>query len=352
MPIVKPFTFVPSTKIFSAQVNQNFDTLYNLVNGTSSNVDAIIRINDPALAPLLLNQLGAGAILILRNNLTDRFMVMADGRIRTDVGFASIAGGSVLDFGFAGTPANRLRISNRAAGAGPIIDPVGTDPNIDVEFVPKGAGQLRFKGDGIFEKDTPRVFLTHTPTGKSGQLVSFATAFDIRVNGDLTALSFQIDTGVGTFAQIPVLPGSDPTLANQAARKGYVDNRKTHWTMNWFIADPSTFPLNSFSLAQKAKVPGSSTFVATGGVIIAGSGTASGSFTVEIRRHPNNNQAAQTTIGALTLNPGTVGAEVFVDFVDDTLPLGAFVYPILTARSSPLQRDINFSLIGYQTPTS
>ncbi|MBA4274028.1 MAG: hypothetical protein C0436_00080 [Alphaproteobacteria bacterium] len=32
-------------------------------------------------------------------------------------------------------------------------------------------------------------------------------------------------TGVKTFGSIPVLPGSDPTLANQAARKAYIDGK-------------------------------------------------------------------------------------------------------------------------------
>lgn len=39
----------------------------------------------------------------------------------------------------------------------------------------------------------------------------------------LTVLTFSGLTGEGTFPVIPILPASDPTLDNQAARKGYVD---------------------------------------------------------------------------------------------------------------------------------
>ena len=35
----------------------------------------------------------------------------------------------------------------------------------------------------------------------------------------------QTYTGVKTFGSIPVLPGSNPTVANEATRKSYVDNK-------------------------------------------------------------------------------------------------------------------------------
>lgn len=38
-------------------------------------------------------------------------------------------------------------------------------------------------------------------------------------------LSIDVSTGIATFAQIPILPASNPTTANQATRKQYVDDK-------------------------------------------------------------------------------------------------------------------------------
>jgi hypothetical protein len=176
--------------------------------------------------------------------------------------------------------------------------------------------------------------------------------------GSTLANQFTLDvsTGVVSFTQIPLLPGSDPTLANQAARKQYVDNRKTWWSMNWFIADPSTFPLQSFNSAQKAAIPFANgqpiTFTATEMWVLYNTGSATGSFTIEIRKHPFSDQNAQTILGSINMNPGSVGVRSFNNIADHTFSAADYVYPILTSRSSPAQKDVNITLIGYQTPTS
>lgn len=122
----------------------------------------------------------------------------------------------------------------------------------------------------------------------------------------------------------------------------------TRWSMNWAIADPSTFPLGSFNLAQKVLVPGAG-FIATAAMLTYASGSASGSFTVEIRKHPAGNQGSQTTLATLVVNPGSVGGQIEVDVnPDHTFTFEDYVYPILTARSSPLQRDVSIALIGTQ----
>jgi hypothetical protein len=49
---------------------------------------------------------------------------------------------------------------------------------------------------------------------------------------------------LASFGQIPLLPGANPTAPNQAARKQYVDDTATAWSVGgWFIDDPSTFPV-------------------------------------------------------------------------------------------------------------
>lgn len=177
--------------------------------------------------------------------------------------------------------------------------------------------------------------------------------FIIDIDGDLTANGIVGDAGIYTFNSIPIAPAADPTTANQLARKAYVDNRKIWWSMNWFIADPSTFPLNSFNLAQKVGIPDSNNFVATEIRAIFNTGTASGSLSVELRKHPFSNQLAQTVLGTATFNSGAVGVGAVFDINPDvSLTDGDWIYPVLTATSSPLQRDVSINLIGYQTPTS
>ena len=201
----------------------------------------------------------------------------------------------------------------------------GSDPPIDQDQV--GAGLLaRWKQNGS----------------------SKAT---ITNDGSVTANGLTGAAGIYTFGSIPVGPAADPTTSNQLARKAYIDNRKVRWSASFFISDPSTFPTNSFNQVQKAKIPASTTFVAEGAALTYSTGTASGSFTVELRTHPFADQTTQTILATITINPGTVGVETFVDISPDvSLTQGSYCYPILTARSSPLQKDVTISLFGYQTP--
>ena len=56
--------------------------------------------------------------------------------------------------------------------------------------------------------------------GGTTLVFSNTSAFDSRSVDDFNA---QTIAGVKTFSSIPVLPASDPTTSNQAARKAYVD---------------------------------------------------------------------------------------------------------------------------------
>src|SRR5262249_22986323 len=64
------------------------------------------------------------------------------------------------------------------------------------------------------------------------------------VNDRLSTTWMQVDetTDVATFSQIPVLPASNPTTDNQAARKKYVDDtvaaKTAAFSQAWFYAVP------------------------------------------------------------------------------------------------------------------
>lgn len=68
------------------------------------------------------------------------------------------------------------------------------------------------------------VVLAENDNAEFNQLVNESNSQDTRLT-DLESNSVTI-AGVKTFSSIPILPGSDPTTSNQAARKAYVDATK------------------------------------------------------------------------------------------------------------------------------
>jgi hypothetical protein len=58
--------------------------------------------------------------------------------------FVTGAGLAVTFVDSGGTTANFLQIQGRQAGNGPIISAQGSDPNVDINFTPKGTGNMRF----------------------------------------------------------------------------------------------------------------------------------------------------------------------------------------------------------------
>jgi len=289
----------------------------------------------------------------------------------------------VIGLGSVGSAVNEITITNAATGAGPIISVTGGDTNANLNVTAKGTGVIFSSSNIQINNNAPQVVWTDvndskqtriTLNGSNWQFINDTagqtpinidtTNSDITTVGNLffakasaitigrpsqTDLQLSNSTGVFTFGQIPVLPASNPTTDNQAVRKAYVDGRKSNWTFNWFIADPSTFPLNSFNLVQKVLIPSQGTFVAIDAAYIYNTGTASGSFEVQIRKHPLADQTTQTNLATLTVNSGAVGVGVSSDINPDvTLSANDYVYVILTARSSPLQRDVTITLRGTQ----
>jgi len=183
----------------------------------------------------------------------------------------------------------------------------------------------------ISHGDNPGFLITNTDASKQvSGIVSDAGALVV-ASAAGNIFTVDLTSKILTFLQQPVLP-----------------NDKTRWAANFFIQDPSTFPTNSFNLVQKALIPGTALTVKQFGAIFS-TGTASGSFTIELRKHPFADQTTQTTLGTVTFNSGTLGVGVNVDIVDHTFNEGDWLYPILTARSSPAQRDISIFTLGYQT---
>jgi hypothetical protein len=289
MAIVKPNDFVPSTKAQSAQVDANFDILYNLLSGASTDQDTILRFNSGSLPTLRIDQLGSGPIIVARANLTEMFRVNIDGKTYVPV-IMDQNGNEVIVLVGVASAVNEVTVTNAIATARPKISASGGDTNIDLELAGKGTGLIR-------------------------------------------------------------LPSADPTNNDHAARKLYVDTRRQRWSATFFIQDPSTITSGTFSLIQKANIPGAN-FVATHVGAIAGTGSDSGAFIVSFRKHPATNQGSVTDLGGVNYNPGLsvlVGAGAEVDIADHAFSANDWVYAYISASAAPQQRDVNAYIRGYVT---
>jgi hypothetical protein len=90
------------------------------------------------------------------------------------------------------------------------------------------------------------IFLTNSLAAKTGFLtVDGSGVLAIGASGIGNSILIDLATALVSFPSIPTLPAASPTLANQAVRKQYVDDKGTYFSISWFIPDPSAFPTNS-----------------------------------------------------------------------------------------------------------
>lgn len=133
---------------------------------------------------------------------------------------------------------------------------------------------------------------------------SNTSAFYSRFVDDFNA---QTIAGVKTFTSIPVLPASDPTTANQAARKAYVDTMVplAGGTMTGALILNTSAPSTALQAASKGYVDG---------VAIAGAPDASTTVKGIVEEATAAEVIAGTATGAtgarLFINPSTAGGLV------------------------------------------
>lgn len=250
-----------------------------------------------------------------------------------------------------------VRISLSGANWAFINDTLGSTPvNINTTSnLVSFAGNLLVNGGSLDLSSISATVLNFIDTNapKQMQIIldeSVSSWRFINATASFEVFAADTTTHVVRFGAIPTLPASNPTTANQAVRKQYVDDN-TFWSANFFIADPSTFPLNSFDLSQKAFIPADGIpagrrWRATRAALIWSSGSESGSFVVTIRSHPVSDQTSQTTLATFTIDTEDIGVGVEIDIGDVTYTVDSYVFVILDSRSSPLQRAVSISLVG------
>lgn len=173
----------------------------------------------------------------------------------------------------------------------------------------------------------------------------------IENDGDLLANGITGAAGVYTFGSIPVGPASNPTTANQLARKQYVDDKILPFNLTWSIADPSVFPLNDDNSGlQLFRVP-----AITGGflskiVIIRtdGSHTAGGSVTFKARIFNSTSIGSGVSFDDTNNAANTPYTE---DFADVSISEGTFLLVVVSARSGTVsERNVHINVEGFRKP--
>jgi hypothetical protein len=279
-------TFVPATPILSGDMNSELNALVNLLAGNSSGLKAVFKVSDAGDPPLEVNQLGVGPIQKWFQAGVEKARIRNDGSIRTPGVYDSNDNEELL-FVATASAVNELTLTNAATTGRPKLSATGGDANIGIDLIPKGTGVVKIQAGA-------------------------------------------------------------PVAGADAANKDYVDGKRTLWTASFNIADVAARGTDAdFSNIQGAWIP-SAGFTCTHIAAKFGAGSASGSFTLEFRKQPQGSQA-QTTLGSITFNSGTLGVGVEVDIADHTFTALDWVYVVVSAVSSPLQKSVWCSFRGFQT---
>lgn len=165
-------------------------------------------------------------------------------------------------------------------------------------------------------------------------------------------LSIDVSTGVATFAQIPVGPASSPTTDNQLARKKYVDDTRTAFSVTiGQESDPSTTTVAAEDRFTFFVPDGEAMTITKLKVQFkTGSHTTGGSlqYTVRVR---NAAGGGLTDIGSINLDNtnNTINVVYTVDITDHVLTAGDSVTYFLAARSGTItERIVSVGFIGTQ----
>jgi hypothetical protein len=215
--LARLYDFTAGTPIVSGQVDGEFNQIINALNSTSTNVNLIVRFSSGTVAPLKLDQLGAGPVQTWAVSGVDKATVTNAGSFSTAAQF----------------------ISSLAIGTKPIdvtSTTVCTNLNADLLDGLHSSSFLRLDsaldqtmiGNLVLSLAAPQLYFIDTDNSKQMRIALDNTVWNF--NNDTaggTPISIATATNVVTFAAIPVLPASTPSSDNQAARKKYVDDQDT-----------------------------------------------------------------------------------------------------------------------------
>ena len=335
-------TFVASTPILSAEMNAELNQLVNILNGTTSNKNALIKYNDASTPPLQLDQLGAGAI---------------QQWLQTGVVKASIANsGQFVSTVATGT--SPLSVASTTVCANLNADQV--DGFHSTSFARKDDSNPQvFDGNLVVSANVPEVILIDENNSKHIRFALENTTLFL-INETLTQNIWTVNMAdnVTTFTTIPVLPASDPTTANHATRKSYVDAlvaaKTTAFSTGLFYA---TIPAATESVESVPRFicPEGTSITITKLKIVRAGGSHTGATvaTWTIKRR-NAAGVAQADVGTISLNDTNNTVDVLYEnnIADVPLTAGDQIYALLTTRTgTPTETLVTVSFIGTQKLT-
>lgn len=286
-------TFIPSTTILSNDHNQELNRLVNLLNGTTTNLKTVLKTSDAGDPPLELDQLSTGPILkafqggILKAQISNAGNYL----FNQSGGFIGDQNANeYLKFTTTASAINEVTITNAAASGRPKVAASGGDTNIDLELAGQGTGLVR-------------------------------------------------------------LPASSPTADDHAARKKYVDDKKTAFALSFFSEDPSASA--PISLMQFICPDGTAVTLTKGKISYqSGSHTSGGSVEFKFqRRTAAASWADPTDFGSFVLdNTNNTIALVYTnDFSDVSLSAGDTIVVFRNATSGTVtERAVSIVLMGTQ----
>lgn len=79
--ITRLYDFAPFTLIQSAQVDEEFNQLIDLLSGVISSIGVVLTYSHASEPPLILNQTGGGELFEVQKNGTRNFAISTDGRV-------------------------------------------------------------------------------------------------------------------------------------------------------------------------------------------------------------------------------------------------------------------------------
>jgi hypothetical protein len=201
-----------------------------------------------------------------------------------------------------------------------------SDPVIESDQL--GAGPLaEWKQNGTLK----------TSIANSGQIVS-------AVASGTAPLSVSSTTVVTNL-------NADTVDGIQGSNIAKLDTHKTLWAATFIYPDMSTRAVDiGFDQIQGALIPGAN-FTLTHVAIKPASGTATGTFSIDFRKVPSGSMS-QTTLATFDVTDGVIGVAGEIDVADHTFTAGDWIYPVVTAVSSPAYKMVWVSFRGYQTFTT
>lgn len=336
--LARLFDFVPATPIVSADVDGEFNQLVNILNGTTTNKKVVVKVSDAGDPPCELDQLGAGPIQkwfqtgVLRASITNL------GQFKSEIatGTAPLVIASTTEV----ANLNAARVGGFLAGS----------------FARKDdSGPQVFDGNVVVSSNVPEFVLIDENNTKHIRFALENTTLFL-INETLTANIWTVDTAtnVTTFNQIPVLPAANPTTANQATRKQYVDDKTTAFSASLFYAAIPAAVETTESVPRFICPEGTSITITKLKIVRAGGSHTGATVATWTIKRRNAAGAAQADVGTISLDDTNNTVDVLYEnnIADVPLTAGDQIYALLTTRTgTPAETLVTVAFIGTQKLT-